>query len=384
MSGSSFQRRRAPLLTRLRGRARAATPVLVWLLAVGGALYLMQGRRQRTPVTGLVEARQHSVIVPMEGRLAALMVALHEDVAAGQLLARISDQDLRLRLQRERFELERMRADLRQREAELQHQEQTAVARSELDMAVELRRLTHAVEVAQLDALATRADLAEVRVRSQGLAVETERLAELTQRGMMSDTELVRKRTELDALHKRIAELEQILVERRAHTDACQQRLDRFAAGAPPTLPRDAALEPLRWLLKEQETRIDQLVLEAGRLDLLAPAAGRVASLNHGPGEWLRAGTVMLTIADPTPRRILAYVPEALRAAAAPARAVAVVRPGTGAVLGQAAIASVSAAVVRVPERLWRDPQREEWAWEIVVPPTGLEAPGELVGLLFR
>jgi multidrug resistance efflux pump len=380
----AFRRRRASLATRWRRRARAAVPVLVWLGAIAGVLLLVQGRRVDTPVTGLVDSAQHAVLAPLEGRLDALLVSLHQDVAAGQLLARLHDEDVRLRLLRERHELERLRAELRRQEVELDQQERSATARQQLDSSVELRRLTQSFEQAQLEALAVRAEVEESRVRAQGLSVETDRLLQLTEQGMLSDTELVRKRTELDALHKRIAELDQLLAERRAHADACRQRLQQFTIGHLPGAPRDAVLEPQRWLLREQETRIERLALEARQLDLLAPAAGRVGSLNCQPGAWLRAGVVMLTLVDPAPRRILGYVPEALAGSAVPAREVTVLRPATGAVLGSSPILSVSAAMVLVPTRLWRDPRQEEWAWEIVLRPTGHEAAGERVGLLFR
>jgi hypothetical protein len=45
-------------------------------------------------------------------------------------------------------------------------------------------------------------------------------------------------------------------------------------------------------------------------------------------------------------------------------------------------VVSLSPALVRVPQRLWRDPRIEEWAIEAVLAPQGDEAPGERVSLL--
>ena len=90
-----------------------------------------------------------------------------------------------------------------------------------------------------------------------------------------------------------------------------------------------------------------------------------------------------MTIVDPTARRILAYVPENLRDRLAAASAVQVQRPRRPGTRRATRVQSVSAAVVLVPQRLWRDPRQEEWAWEIVLATEGDEAPGERVDLVF-
>ncbi len=383
MTQPSPSRPRAQANVRFAGRLRGLTPGLVWLACIAAILLLAQGRHSRAGLRGLVESRQHTVVAPIEGRLETVLVTLHQEVQPGQRLARFADADLRLRLTREQHELERLAAELREREADLERQAATDAMRQAMDQSTEQRRLASALEAAQLDALGTRAELAEARVREQGLAIETGRLTDLAQKGLLADTELVRRRTEHDALKQRIAELEQVQQERHARIAASQARLERFAFEQPGAMPRDVALAPQRWRIRVQETRLDELTLQASQLDLLAPAAGRIASLAAQSGDWLRPGALLLTVVDPTPQRIVAYLPDTLRTGLRLDQPLQVVR-ADGRPAGHSPVQSISPALVAVPERLWRIPGQPEWAWEVILPPLATLAPGEAIGLQLR
>jgi len=69
-------------------------------------------------------------------------------------------------------------------------------------------------------------------------------------------------------------------------------------------------------------------------------------------------------------------VPESVRSTLRPEQSLRVHRQDSSQ-LGAAPILSISPSIVQLPERLWRDPQREEWGYELVVAATGAEVPGE-------
>jgi multidrug resistance efflux pump len=142
----------------------------------------------------------------------------------------------------------------------------------------------------------------------------------------------------------------------------------------------DEALAPLRWRIKEQEAQRERIALDAQALDVRAPMRGVVASLAVATGEWVHAGHTLLTLVDPQPHRILAWAPDTVRRQLAPAATMRVHRADAS-LLGATPILSISPTVVRLPKKLWRDPQREEWGYEIVLAAIGGELPGERVQL---
>jgi len=373
-------RPRPSLLRRWRRRVLRAVPLLVWAAAIGGTVVL--GGRLPTVghFTGIADSAASTVSAPVDGRINALLVTLHQDVEPGQVIARLDDTDVRLKLTEATYELERLRADMARRAADLENEAATTATEHGLETSVEQRRLISTVEAAQLAALATRAELEEARVRVQGAAVEAERLANLYAQEMVGEPDLVRVRTERDALNKRILELESLHQQQRARVETAQKRVDAFAPGGIATAPVEATLAPMRWRLKAQEAALERIAHDARMLVLEAPMAGRVQAVTAQSGEWVPAGRALVSIVDPRPRRILAYVPDSIRAELV-ARGPLEVMRDEGTSLGTTSVQTISPTTVRVPERLWQDPRREEWAYEVVLAATGLEAPGERVQL---
>lgn len=367
-------------LVRGRRAARTAAPAVVWLATIIAIVLLGGSLPVRGRIPGIVDSAHGAVTAPVDGRVVSVLVMLHQEVEAGQVVARLDDKDVRLQISEATYELERLRADLLREEADRLQQSKAASAEHGLDAGVEQRRLVSAVESAQLGALTVRTQLEEARVRLQGATVELDRLTTLAQQDMVGDTEVVRMRTERDALQKRVAELQTLYEEHRSRVDTAHQRAREFAPTGIDALPVDTALAPLRWALKAQEANLERIAAEAGRLDLRAPIRGRVTNLAVQAGEWTTSGTALATIVDATPRRILAYVPDAVRSQLAAQRAVRIHRADAS-FLGTTAIQSISPTVVPVPERLWSNPRVEEWAYEVVVAATGLEVPGERVHL---
>ncbi|MFY9344013.1 MAG: HlyD family efflux transporter periplasmic adaptor subunit [Planctomycetota bacterium] len=365
-----------PGFLRQRWRAARAVPLLVWGGAVFGLFWLGDVTPGAQRVPALADTASTIVLAPVDGRIATLAVQLHQLVEADQVIARLDDRDVRLRLTQANYELERLRADMARVQADVDRDARMAASEHGLAAGVEHRRLLSAVEAAQLGAVATRAELEEARIRMQGAAIETDRLSSLATQGITGEPELLRVRTERDALKKRVDELQSLYDEHRARIATAQQRLADFAPGAPGELPLDTALAPLRWRLKEQEAQIERIALDAQSLDLRSPIRGHVSTLEARAGEWATSGRPIVTVVDPTPRRILAWVPDTMRARFENVRSMQV-RRADSSPLGSAQVLSISPTAVKLPERLWRDPQREEWGYEVVIAATGAELPGE-------
>ncbi|MCR9243717.1 MAG: HlyD family efflux transporter periplasmic adaptor subunit [bacterium] len=371
---------RPSLGRRLRRRARDAVSIAVWAVAVAATIWLAGLQPSSARFHGIVNTHVTTIAAPAAGRLTTLLVDLHDPVEAGQVIARLDDRDVRLKLSQATYELERLRADMAKRSADLANEASTSQATHGLEASVEHRRLVSAAEVAQLEVLATRTRLEEARVRVQGVSIEADRLASLVSQGMLGEPDLVRTRTERDALHKRIDELEKLMTEQAARARTAQERVDSFAPGDLTTAPVEATLAPWRWRLKTQEATLERIALDAATLVLEAPAAGVVKAIRAQQGEWVRVGQPLVTLAAAGPTRVVGYIPSPDRPLVERTTAVVITRPDAS-TAGVGRIESISPTLVPVPERLWLDPRRQEWAYEIIVTPTGTAVPGERVGL---
>jgi multidrug resistance efflux pump len=352
--------RRAGFWQRQRGLGRKLVPAAVWTGAVIALLYLATVTPSAHRLTALADTASTTVWAPVSGRIVTVAVQLHQLVEADQVIARLDDRDVLLRLSKTNDELARLRADL---------------ARDASATTTEHERLLHTLETAQLDAVATHAEIAAARIRMQGAAIAADRLGTLASQGLGGGQELARMQTERDALKQRSTELQTLHEERRKHIAAAQRRVDDSATTAPRQAP-DAAADARRWQLQAHEAEIERIALDARALDLRSAFRGHVANLGAHAGEWVNAGHAVAAVVDPTPRRIVAWVPDDQRARFADVRRLHV-RRADASDLGAASVVSISPAVVRVPSRLWRDPQREEWGYEVIVTATGAELPGE-------
>jgi hypothetical protein len=169
-------------------------------------------------------------------------------------------------------------------------------------------------------------------------------------------------------------------------------------AGQPTLLKADLerVLSPLRAAIAYQESRIHELELQREGLELRTPisgyivpttvqnSAGAAQPIAAVPGQQVRAGTVLFTVAADQPEYIVSYVRPAQRIRPQVDMRVAV-RPRDTNQIGYTHIESVGPQVEQVPPHQLRDQKMLEWGLpvRIAVPPAlGLQ-PGELVNLKF-
>ena len=382
MTGWNPSYPRPGLLRRMSTKARGMFAVAIWGGAIAGLIALGRTLPSGERFPGIVDAARSTITAPVDGRLSAVLVTLHQEVTKGQVIARLDDTDLRLKLDQATYELERLRADIARRSADLSHKAQRQTKEHGLDASVEQRRLVSTVEACEVEALSTRASLEETRVRAQGAGVEVERLSGLFAKGVVAEPELIRIRTEHDALERRIKELEALHKQQLERVQTAKKRLTAFEPGELSDTPVESLLAPVRWRLKSQETALERIAYDAKLLVLHAPISGRVQAVSAKTDEWISAGRAIASIVDPRPHQILAYVPDAMRSKLSASTPWTISREDQT-VLGTTQVVSISATTVPMPQQLWRDPRREEWAYEVVLAPTGAESVGERLQLSF-
>jgi HlyD family secretion protein len=356
-------------------------PFTVWLGCATLVIWLGLTDDNHRSVIGIVDSQRASIITPSRGRITAITASLHQTVEQGQVIAQLDDTAIRLRLTKTNQELDILRAEIEKEQADIAAETGRLENKLELDATIERRRLITNVESARLTALATRAEIEEVRIRAQGAAIESDRTASLTTQGYASPAELIRLRTLKDALNKRLTELEKLHAQQNARTTMFTVQLADFQPLASAPAGVEKLLTPLRLKLQRQSTELEEIEHLRNQLLLRAPISGQVTEIALTEGEWASSGQTVATIVASKPNSIVAYVAapqsEWLQNASK-----LEVQTASRIRIGETVIRSISPTTVRMPSRLWSDPKLPEWAIAVVLAPTELTRPGELVHIV--
>jgi HlyD family secretion protein len=235
----------------------AALAVTFFLLRRGGAG--IDGVR----VSGNIEVTAVEVSFKIPGRVKERLVDEGETVTAGQLVARLDEEDLLLEVAQRRRDVEVMGANLRELESGF---------RSE--------------EIAQADAVVKRARAEAERLEADFARQESLFRSEIVSR---HDFDAARAARDSSQASLREATAQQELIHR-------GQRRERIDAGRAQYLKASEALT-------QAETRL-------GYATLVAPVAGVVLAKNVESGEQVAAGTPVITVGDLARPWMRAYIAE--------------------------------------------------------------------------
>jgi HlyD family secretion protein len=240
-------------------------PVFLAALLLGTAA----GCHRKTDATGElrlsgnIEATDAQLGFKIPGRVAERLVSEGQRIAAGQLVARLDDIEQRQQIELRRAELATAQATLADLEAGSRPQE-LASARASLRSA---------------EADRDRASLEQTRSR------------ELRQRGVITAREL------------EAAETAYTVAEAKAAAAAEALKLAEEGPRKDAVTAAQARVESARASLALAETQLENT-------RLVAPLSGVVLSHNIEPGEFVSAGTPVITVADLAHVWVRAYVPQ--------------------------------------------------------------------------
>lgn len=242
--------------------------LLVLILAGGGGVWYYRAHQSAPPATtirlsGNIEVTEVEASFRIPGRVISILVAEGDTVRAGDTIARLDDTELRSEEAMRAAEVGSAAATLAELEAGTLPEEIAAGAA--------------AVSGAQAEADRLRSDLARQR--------------ELLAREVISQREYEATEAAARIAQGRLTEAQQRLAllrqgPRRERIDSARARLDQAAAG-----------------LDLVHTRLDYTVLTA-------PASGMVLTKRIEAGEYVAAGTPVLTIGDLGNAWLRAYLDE--------------------------------------------------------------------------
>jgi len=284
-----------------------ASLALVALLAAGAA-YFYSERPQASAdgairVSGNIEVTEAEVSFKIPGRVTERFVSEGETVQAGQIVARLDDSELVRDISLRRAEVAAAEAVLAELEAGSRPEEiaqAEAAARQTQARLAELEAGSRPAEIATAEAAVERARADAVRWES-----EFNRISRLHEEGVVSAQLLDSVRSSQDMAHEQLRSAEQQLSlvregprkeqieQARAVLQQSRAQLALVQAG-----PRKeqidqakARLEQTRQALAAAETRLSYTLVAS-------PLTGVVLSENIEPGEFVSAGTPVVTVAE--------------------------------------------------------------------------------------
>ncbi len=383
-----------PLSQRWRTLRVRALPLLVFALAVSGTVYLWNRQLVITQAVGEVYGRRIDLAVQYDGILLESPYRgwkLYDRVEAGQLMARLDDRPTLALIETVRQEVKQARGELAAAEQEFH----TTLDDRTFERMREARELAIDIENRRLDIADRKALLTAARME---LERQQQRL-DVVDRLMARDTRLM---NELDTLEvRRLRDVALETIKGHEHYIASAEALLSTALArykqqsAPVKADLDQVLGPLRAAIDFQSARVKELEVILPALEIRSPIAGYIVPTTLSsnapvqpiatmPGQQVRAGTVLFTVAAEQPEYIVSYVRPTQRLQPEVGMTVAI-RPRRGNQVAHAAIDRVGPQVELVPSHQVRDQRLMEWGLPVRIQvPRALQLrPGELVDLKF-
>jgi multidrug resistance efflux pump len=372
-----------PLSQRFRRFRHAVLPVFSFALCVLATLWLWRGETQVPQAVGEVEAVRINVAAGSDGTLTALPRphwTLFDRVEANAVIARLDERPVQAQVNTVQAELLRLQKELTASE------EQFALDRlvREQDHRQDKYRLAWQVQQLRLDVLDRKAQIEIDRVELMRLEERVAYLEQLRGRDPTAQVELTQEQLRRDAIRKQIEQNEKAWAEADKHRNWAESHLKQYPP--PPDAELQKLLGPFEAAIDVQEARLEELLVQVGTLQIRAPFSGTIAAIHAWPGQNVRLGDPIVTLAADHGRYIVSYVRQEQRVQPAVDGLVDIRARLPGAKPVTAVISRVGPQVELIPPRQRRDPARLEWGLPVRIdlPSELVVRPGELLDVQFK
>jgi multidrug resistance efflux pump len=249
----------------------------------------------------------------------------------------------------------------------------------------EMFRLAWQIQRHRLDVLDRQALIETDRVQLVRLNERVRHLEQMQQGNVVSTLELVEEQLRRDRVKESVAQNEKARAEAEKQRQTAVGRLREYPAES--RQPQvDKLLGPLEAAITVQEARMAELRVLIDGLQIRAPFSGTIAAVFAWPGQSVRQGEPVLTLATEQGRFVVGYLRQAQRIRPTVGAPVDVRVRVPGARPVSAVVGRVGPQVELIPPHQRRDPAVLEWGLPVrITLPDGLAArPGELVDIRFR
>jgi len=357
-------------------------PVLVWLVALAGAVMMFRQRSESFQIIGIARSEQCNIAATVPGRIRSLPVQLFQQVGQYDTIAVLDDKMLQAQLGTAKSEIERLRAELsteRDRMEAEKDQRQT-------DMVGTQRRFAVDVENARLRTLELLAAIEPDRIMLDNLQAEIDIEKKLLEKDIIdTDYALSKAHANYNALAKRIQNQQNELDQADLSLEQARQRFDEFAKIQPMHPSVDNALNALRQGITVQEQRMKELSVQREALVLSCPFDGVVSQIFKHEGEAVVSAEAIVAIAQNRASEVVAYIDTGRHGIIRQGKNVEIVKKSRPPQIISSQISFVGPVVEQMPQQLWPNSNMPQWGRPFLIPlPENSElklVSGEIVGV---
>jgi multidrug resistance efflux pump len=372
-----------PLSTRVRRFRYTVLPVLSFALCMLATLWIWRSQTQRAQTLGEVEAVRIDVAAASDGTLKALPQphwTLFDRVEAKQVIARIDERPVQAQMNTLRADLKRLFSEVTAAEERFSFEQ---IERRQ-DHQRELHRLAWQIQRHRLDLLDRKALIETDRVELMRLEERLSYLNQLQGKEMVSELDLVDAKLQRDTILKRVEENEKAWAEAEQQRKWAIERMKEYEAARSADVQK--LIAPFEAAIAVQEARLDELRVQIDALQVCAPFSGTIAMIHAWPGQNVRMGDPIVTLAADHGRYIVSYVRQAQRLRPTVGTPVDIRPRLPGAKPVTAVVGRVGPQMELIPPHQRRDPAVLEWGLPVRIDlPAGLAVkPGELVDVRFK
>jgi HlyD family secretion protein len=310
----------------MRLRTLLAVGVLLAIALLVG--YLLTHRRSENVIraSGTIEATDVDVSFQIAGRVTEVLAVEGQPVKAGDVLARVSDKELRERVNQIQASLDAAASQVRQQQKTVELRRgiidgQVAQARGqeEASRAVAERvregSRPQEIRVAEAELKQAEAELAQRRA-------DFERIAGLTKEGIVpraqldaAEAALHTAESQRDAASQRLAlaregARRQDVAQAEAELETAQAGVGMAEASRREIDVQNAALSAARAREKELQAQLEAAKTQLSYTEIRSPLDGVVLTKNVEAGEFVNPGTPVVTVADISDLWMNIYIPE--------------------------------------------------------------------------
>jgi multidrug resistance efflux pump len=394
---SDVKRIRIPWSRRWRRFRVGTLPLLTFAACLAATLWLWERQGVVLNAVGEVEAVRVDVISGIDGQLVPLpqgQWTLFDTVEANEVVAQLDAKPTLAELEVLRQDITRLQKDAEAEQTRLARDESASDQKPSGEKSGDQKSsnptqrdailATWTAEQRRLAVLDRQIQIEADRSALQQLDIQLDQSKRAHARNALTDEQLHLAQTERDLFANRMEKDLHALADAENQRTEAENRL----AGHPPLADAAALrlLTPFRATVAAQEARMRQLKIQIEGLAIRAPITGTINAIHGWPGQLVRAGEPIVTVAATHGQYIVSYVRQDQRLNPEVGSAVSVYIRGIRSQPMTATVERLGPQFLPIPRHQRRDPSVREWGLPVrITLPGGLDVrPGELVDLVFK
>lgn len=383
---SSSARIKTPLKQHLLRFRLGALPLIAFFGSVFLTLWLWERQANTGTVVGEIAAQQVEVPLAVSGTLISPdgnYWQLFDSVQKGQVIARLDDKHLQAQLKTIDAETQRLIAEIEAARANLEL-DRLGITQ---DGQREYVQLQFELADRRLDLVRQLAVANEAKAELKSLEARLQQLSPI--QGFVDATQVNELRTTRDVVKARIDAANAVVKEIQSQGAELKSRVENYERVEIPDVV-ERILAPIRASIQAQESRMHEVALQLEDLVVVAPTDGVITAIHHLPGQYVTAGTSILTISRPDSSYVISYVRERQMSGLYEGMNVALrLRNDPAAQEYTSTVETIGPQVQPVPPKQLIDQASPEWATPVKIPiPPELRQksirPGQMVQVIFR